>query len=140
MEMWELVAREQVRHTVSAYNLGGDRGRLDELAEAFAPDGSLHIGLDPPIVGRDSIRARLGEMIAPDPTPRFVHHHVAGLHFRTVSRELIETTSYFQVLTDGGLDHWGRYRDRFVPVDARWLIAERHIRTEAFAPDSYFSR
>ena len=30
MELWELAAREQVRHTISSYTFGGDRGRLDD--------------------------------------------------------------------------------------------------------------
>ena len=140
MDGWELQAREAIRHTVAAYNAAGDRGRLDELAATFAPDGALQIGDDPPSVGREAIVRDLGEMIRLDPAPRFVHHHVAGLHFRSVTPEAIETSSYFQVLTDAGLDHWGRYRDRFVPVGDRWLIAHRRVVADAFAPTSCFTR
>jgi SnoaL-like domain len=35
MEMWELVAREQIRDTLARYNWSGDAGRLDELADTF---------------------------------------------------------------------------------------------------------
>ena len=34
----------------------------------------------------------------------------------------------------------GRYRDRFVPVGERWLIAHRFVSTDWRAPDSTFGR
>lgn len=125
---------------MAAYNFGGDRGKLDELVATFAPDGSLRIGDQEAVVGHDAILARLGASIRLDPIPRFVHHHVTGVHFRQVSRASVETASYFHVVTDAGLDHWGRYRDRFVPIGDRWLIAERQIIADAFAPGSCFKR
>jgi hypothetical protein len=33
----------------------------------------------------------------------------------------------------------GRYRDRFVPVGERWLIAHRFVSTDWRAPDSTFT-
>jgi hypothetical protein len=138
MEQWELVARESVRHTISSYNFGGDRGRLDELAEAFAPDGAMQVDDEEPVVGRAAIIESLGSVLRIDPAPDALHHHVAATHFRSVTPEAIETSSYFHVLTDIGLDHWGRYRDRFVPVGDRWLIAHRHVVTTGFAPESLF--
>jgi hypothetical protein len=33
--------------------------------------------------------------------------------------------SYFMVLMPHGLDHWGRYVDRYERRDGRWLIVER---------------
>ncbi|SON58600.1 hypothetical protein MSIMFI_00078 [Mycobacterium simulans] len=48
MEMWELVAREQIRNTLARYNWSGDAGRLDELAQTFCADGVLEIrGFEP---------------------------------------------------------------------------------------------
>jgi hypothetical protein len=140
MQTWELMAREAVRQTMSAYNFGGDRGRIDELVATFAPDGSLQIGDDPAAVGHDAIQDLLSRSIQLDPPPRFVHHHVASVHFRAVSSESIEVSSYFAVLTDAGLDHWGRYRDRFAPFGDRWLIAERQAIADGFAASSCFRR
>jgi SnoaL-like domain len=138
MDQWEVIARESVRHTIAAYNFGGDRGVLEELAAAFTPDGTLQIGDDLPIEGRDAIVAQLGSVTRVEPAPTSVHHHVAGIHFRSVTTAVIETSSYFQVLTDVGLDHWGRYRDRFVPSGDRWLLASRRVITDGFSADSFF--
>lgn len=140
MDAWEIEAVEAVRRTMAAYNFGGDRGRIDELVATFDEGGALRIGDEAPVVGRAAILARLGESIQLDPVPRFVHHHVTGLHLRSVAPDAIETASYFQVLTDAGLDHWGRYRDRLVPADGGWLFAQRQILADGFASNSCFMR
>ena len=85
MQSWEVSAREAVRHTLSSYNFGGDRGRLDELAWAFAPEGILEIVGREPVVGREAILDKLRQSIQLDPAPRFVHHHVTGVHFISVT-------------------------------------------------------
>lgn len=60
MEMWELVAREQIRDTLARYNWSGDAGRLDGLAETFCVDGVLEIRGAEPLRGRSEIVAFLG--------------------------------------------------------------------------------
>jgi hypothetical protein len=138
MELWELVAREQVRHTISSYTFGGDRGRLDELAAAFTPDGVLQIEEDDVSTGRDEIIERLSRVVAMDRHPSHLHHHISGTHFRSVSSSSIDVSSYFLVVTDIGADHWGRYRDRLVPAEDRWLIAHRRVTTDGYATGSVF--
>ncbi len=138
MELWELEAREQVRHTISSYTFGGDRGRLDELAAAFTPDGVLQIEQDDVSTGRAAIIERLSRVVTMDRHPAHMHHHISGTHFRSVSRAAIEVSSYFLVITDIGPDHWGRYRDRFEPAGDRWLIAHRQVTTDGYATGSAF--
>lgn len=138
MELWELVAREQVRHTISSYTFGGDRGRLDELAAAFTPDGVLQIEDDDVSTGREAIIERLSRVVTMDRHPTHMHHHISGTHFRSVSPTEIDVSSYFLVVTDIGADHWGRYRDRLVPAGERWLIARRQVATAGYAAGSAF--
>ena len=138
MELWELEAREQVRHTISSYTFGGDRGRLDELAAAFTPDGVLQIEQDDVSTGRDEIIERLSRVVTMDCHPTHMHHHISGTHFRSVTQTTIDASSYFLVITDIGPDHWGRYRDRFVPVADRWLIAHRQVTTDGYVETSAF--
>jgi hypothetical protein len=151
MEMWQLVAREQVRDTIAAYNHCGDRLLLDELVTCFTPDGVLEAKGNWIARGRAEIAARLGgvgSMTAASGIPAtpaghvapraFIRHFLANLRFDAVTPDRIDTSAYFCVLTATGLDHWGRYRDVLVPAEGRWLIAHRLVRTDAFAPGSAF--
>jgi hypothetical protein len=36
-----------------------------------------------------------------------------------------------------GLDHWGRYTDRFVRVDGTWLFAQRSVRVDGATPGGW---
>jgi hypothetical protein len=59
VEMWELVAREQIRDTLARYNWSGDAGRLDGLAETFCADAVLEVRGVGPLRGRSEIIAFL---------------------------------------------------------------------------------
>jgi hypothetical protein len=149
----ELVAREAVRDTLARYNHAGDRGRLDELAAQFTPDGVLEIHGGQRLEGRAAIAAGLGGVVrrshnhsaspgndepAPRDLPPIVRHHVSSILIHDVTPERAQAASYFAVLTRDGLDHWGRYRDTLVPCEGRWLLAHRFVRTDAYAPGSHF--
>jgi hypothetical protein len=45
--------------------------------------------------------------------------------------------SYFQVLTMRGLDHWGRYTDRFVSHDGTWQFSHRSVRVDGATPGGW---
>jgi hypothetical protein len=53
-----------------------------------------------------------------------------------VTPQHARVASYFTALTEIGVDHYGRYRDIFVPVDGTWLIRHRFVSTDWAAPDS----
>lgn len=151
MELWELVARESCRDTLAQYNHAGDRFLLEEFAAAFCEDGVLEIRDSAPITGRAAIIERFGGRTAAlsarqaarqqeaGATRRIVRHNVTNIRFEALSREEATVSSYFTVFTEIGVDHMGRYRDRFVPVGERWLIAHRFVSTDWRAPDSTFT-
>ena len=39
--------------------------------------------------------------------------------------------------TAGGLDHWGRYTDRFGCVDGRWVFTQRSVRVDGATPGGW---
>lgn len=147
MELWELVARERVRDSLARYNWSGDRMRLDELAETFCEDGELEVRGSVSLRGRAAITGFLGGVGTP-PNPlsklpgsrRIVRHNVTNIRFTDVAPEEARVSCYFTVLTEIGLDHFGRYRDVFVPVGADWLIRHRLVSTDWSAPDSTMVR
>jgi hypothetical protein len=137
MDIRELVARERIRDTYAAYTHSGDRGRIEDLAEAFTEDGVLHIAGREPAAGRAAIVAMLSGVVAggtslrpEEGRPAYVRHFVANLRFDEITPEQARTSAYFLVVNDGGPDHWGRYRDVLVPAGDRWLISERFVRVD----------
>jgi hypothetical protein len=150
MELWELVVRESCRDTLAQYNHAGDRFLLEEFAAAFCEDGVLEIRGSAPIVGRAAIMDRFGGATASQQARqaareqpagavrRVVRHNVSNIRFEAVTPDEASVSSYFTVFTEIGADHMGRYRDRFVPVGDRWLIAHRFVSTDWRAPGSTF--
>jgi hypothetical protein len=150
VESWELIAREQIRDTIARYNDAGDSGRYDDMAEQFTPAGVLDLrragdrsGARDRIEGRRALRdyfsSVAGRFTDRERRPSHVRHMVTNILIDVRSPAEAFSTAYFLVLTDAGPDHWGRYRDRLVPADGRWLFAERTVRTDGFAERSYFA-
>jgi hypothetical protein len=127
MELWELAARERVRDLVAHYNLSGDRGWVDDVLTLFAPDATLSVdGVDH--VGHAAIRSVFED--AKGPQPELVRHHTATLRIDVPAPDSASARCYFQVLTVRGLDHWGRYADRFACIDGSWLFTHRSVRVD----------
>jgi hypothetical protein len=140
MELWELVARERIRDSLAQYNWSGDALRLDELAAAFCADGTLEVRGGEPFHGRDAIVGYLGGVVQTadgvSGGRRIVRHNLTNVRFLELTPEQARVASYFTVVTELGLDHYGRYRDTFVPDGDRWLIRHRFVSTDWGAPGS----
>jgi hypothetical protein len=66
-----------------------------------------------------------------------VRHVLANIRFVEITPERALVSSYFTVFTEIGLDHYGRYRDVFVPADDdQWLIEHRLVSTDWRDPNS----
>jgi SnoaL-like domain len=151
VELWELSAREACRDTLAQYTHSGDRYLLEDFAAAFCEDGVLEIRGAEPLQGRDAIMARFGGAAVATQAQetaaakrdtggprRIVRHNVTNIRFEAVGPSEAIVASYFTVITEIGLDHMGRYRDRFVPVGERWLIAHRFVSTDWRSPETTF--
>lgn len=143
MELWELSARERIRDSLARYNWSGDAMRLPELAESFCEDGELELRGGAPVQGRAAIVEFLGGAVAsPNAVAqesgvrRIVRHNVTNIRFTEMTPQRAGVACYFTVFTEIGLDHYGRYRDLFVPVDDEWLIRHRFVSTDWHAPNS----
>ena len=134
MKKWELAARESIRDLIAHYNLAGDRGWIDDMLALFEPTATLTIdGKDH--VGRDAIRAVFTG--ATGPHPELIRHFTATLKIDVPAADHATSRCYFQVLTVRGLDHWGRYTDRFAHDGSRWLFAHRTVRVDGATPDGW---
>ena len=143
MELWELSARERIRDSLARYNWSGDAMRLPELAESFCEDGELELRGGDAVQGRAGIVEFLGGAVAsPNAVAqesgvrRIVRHNVTNIRFTEMTPQSARVACYFTVFTEIGLDHYGRYRDLFVPVGDEWLIRHRFVSTDWHAPNS----
>jgi len=138
MQAWELAARESIRDLVTRYNANGDSGRFDPMLELFAEDAVLEIP-ERSLRGRRAIRAFFEEVArgAGRPRVRVLRHHTATLQIDLLSRDEARGRCYFQVLTEHGLDHWGRYVDEYRRIDGRWLFSRRRVSVDGAVPGAW---
>jgi SnoaL-like domain len=148
MTLDDLLAREEIRYTMSVYATAGDRGRVDELVTAFTEDGVLMAAEGQEgIKGRAAILAALGgsvdaarsEHSAGGPAAGvklFLRHNLTTSRIELTGPDSANAWTYFNVVTPAGFDHCGVYVDRFTKVDDRWLIAERRVKIDWHSPNS----
>ncbi len=135
-------AREAVRHTIASYTYAADNGRFEDVAALFAVDGMLEVqGTGGAVAhGRDAILGffrGVGSDVVTTAPPGRMQHHVSSVRVDIVSPADATATSYFTVMTGAGVDHWGRYKDRFVPEGDRWVFAHRLVRTDGHTPGGW---
>jgi hypothetical protein len=134
MELWELVAREEIRECIAGYNAYGDSGRMAEMLDVFTDDAIMEIeGVA--TRGRDAIAAVMKDAgrdfvayAKAAGTPRggpVLRHFTSTVTIRVVSETQAHASLYYFVLMHHGLDHWGRYDDDYRRVDGRWRISRR---------------
>jgi len=135
-------AREAVRDTIASYTYAADNGHFDDVAALFADDAVLEVqGVGGARAeGRAAIRDffhGVGGDVSATAPPGRMQHHVASVRVDVVSPTDATATSYFTVMTGAGVDHWGRYRDRFTPSGDHWLFVHRLVRTDGRAPGGW---
>jgi uncharacterized protein (TIGR02246 family) len=138
----ELAAREAIRDLVARYNALGDAGRLAELAELFCEDAELEVE-GRPHQGRAAIRA-LFEAAAAEARAggggRRLRHFTATHAIDVLAEGRARGRSYYLVLTEAGLDHWGRYTDAYRIDGGRWRFERRAVSVDGLVPGGWAER
>ena len=138
MEIEELVAREAIRDLVARYNANGDSGRFEQVLDLFAPDAVLiadgveHVGLD----GIRRMFESAAAAFADWPGDPVLRHFTATLQI-DVDGDSATGRCYYGVVMPHGLDHWGRYLDRYERSDGRWRFAHRRVLVDGVAPGGW---
>ena len=139
MQAWELEARESIRDLVARYNASGDSARFDAMLELFAEDAVLEVP-GRRLEGRAAIRAFFEGVARGEggrPRARLLRHFTATHQIDLVSETEARGRCYYQVLTEAGLDHWGRYQDVYRVVEGRWRFAQRSASVDGAVPGSW---
>ena len=150
MDAWELAAREEIRDLVARYNASGDSGRFDETLALFTTDAVLEIARQRRYLGRAEIRELFtgaasveasGDEAQPQTAgPRALRHFTATHQIDFDGRDEANGRCYYAVLTERGLDHWGRYVDRYLRQPDRWRFAMRKVTIDGSIPGGWAER
>lgn len=143
---WRVAAEVEVRALVQRYNALGDAGRFDEFLELFAPDAVYVVtGREAPFEGHDGIRRLLRE--ANDDLrawgserPFYIRHFTSTHQIDFDSPTEARGRAYYQCLMPHGLDHWGRYTDRYRLVDGAWCFSARTEARDGMVPGGWCDR
>jgi hypothetical protein len=93
-----------------------------------------------PLQGRDAIRAYLegvGKDLSAATTVPMIRHHVSNLTIDVAAPTEAHGACYFLAVTERGVDHWGRYRDRYTPEGDQWCFAHHLVRTDGTTPGGW---
>jgi len=133
MDAHESVARESIRDLVARYNSCGDSGRIDEVMRLFTPEATMDIDGEHHD-GREAIRAMFDAVLratsgaaAGAPRARYIRHFTATHQIDLATDGEGTGRCYYQTLTERGLDHWGRYVDRYRLTSDGWRFAHRKV-------------
>ena len=121
---------DAIRHLLACYTYAGDRGRLTDLADCFAPDGALEYpGMR--AVGPQAIITALsnGGNSPADPARTFVRHHITNPLIELDGDRAL-ARSYFTVWSNRGPDHAGTYDDVLVALPQGRRFACRRVRID----------
>jgi len=144
MELWEIEARESIRDLVARYNANGDSGRIDPMSELFADDAIMTIAPDTEHKGRQAIHAFFSGIASGTRDDQskgggvqYIRHYTATHQIDVLGRDQAKGRCYYAVLTDRGLDHWGRYIDEYRRIDGRWKFWRRTCTTDGRVEGSW---
>jgi hypothetical protein len=140
MEAWELEAREAIRDLVARYNAFGDSGRWEDLLELFMPDAEFALREGGVFVGHEEMKAFFTGAASQGGrrrSPIRIWHHTSTLVIDLEGPDEAGGRCYYAVLTEAGLDHWGRYRDLYRKEGERWRFARRSVSVDGRVPGGW---
>jgi ketosteroid isomerase-like protein len=141
VDLAELEAREAIRDLVARYHQSGDAGRLAEMVALFCDEAVLELdGRE--VAGRGAIRS-LFESAAGATRSRegaFVRHFTATHQIDVLDAGRARGRAYYAVLTEAGLDHWGRYLDEYRRESGAWRFARRRVTVDGRVPGGWAER
>jgi len=147
VELWELIARESIRDLVARYNANGDSGRFEQVLQLFADDAVMELvsaegdvrrfdGIDQIATIFTGTKAGW-DAAAGGQAHHHIRHFVATHQIDLVDMAHATGRSYFAVVMNHGLDHWGRYIDEYEERDGRWLITRRRTLPDGRTPGGF---
>lgn len=127
----EALAVAAIRQVQAVYNNAADRGQVDDMITAFAPDGVLDVGRAV-YTGPGEIRRFIADVAAGETSADLSgsRHHLttARFVFDGDDDDDVRGWTYFFVMRQGTVIQEGTYIDRYRRIGGRWLIAHRRVK------------
>jgi hypothetical protein len=141
VEQWELEMRAGAQDLAVRYATLADTGRMEELVELFTEDTDFRAD-DIHVESRQALLDFLNRAktrLAADTKQALIRHHVTTHRVDPVSPVEATGIVYYLAITERGIDHWGRYVDRYTkdPHTGRWLFASRAEKMTGTMPGSW---
>ena len=136
-------AQVAIAALIAALSNAGDAGDTPALSKLFAENGTYTLQDGSASTGPAAIEQMLSEFSknmakAGDAAPEYMRHHVTTSHVKVLADDAASGDTYFLNVNENGLDHWGRWRDRFTrDGDGRWLFLSREVVVEGMAATSW---
>ena len=135
-------ARAEIAALIASLSNVGDAGDIEALSKLFAETGTYTLQDGSKATGPEAIEKMLSEFSknmasAGDAAPKFMRHNVTTSHIEVEGSTEAGGDTYFLNVNDQGLDHWGRWRDRFVREGEAWLFTSREVVVEGMADSSW---
>lgn len=134
---------------MTRYNSYSDTGRFEPLRALFAEDAVMEMldsyGEVTVFTGRVDIEQiftgaqRRVQAQIETTGPTYVRHFTATHQIDLVDADHATGRCYFAVIVDRGLDHWGRYIDRYVRVEGEWKFERRRVALDGRDATSWFA-
>lgn len=141
MNIEEAAIHMSIFQTMGVYHTALDDADFADLATVFTENAEMEVR-GKVAVGRERIIENMrkrSEHRTRDPKGIiFQRHNLTTRKIDLQSAESALCTSYFLVLTELGVDHFGRYFDTFVRDGGKWLISRRSVQTDWMHDQSRF--
>ena len=143
MELWELSARESIRNLVARYNSNGDAARFEPVLELFAPDAVMELddgvydGIERIKTIFTGTKGRFADFGLATGKKFYMRHCTFTHQVDFTDQHSATGRCYYQVLMPHGLDHWGRYLDRYAERDGRWYFVHRKVTMDGYVEGGF---
>ena len=151
MTIEQLLAREGIRDLVARYNSYSDTGRFELLFALFAEHAVMDTtgadGVKTTWDGRENVKliftgAHARIETRPDAAaPAYIRHFTATHQIDLIEGDPDHASGrcYFAVIMANGLDHWGRYVDRYIRIGGDWKFERRSVTIDGRSETSWFA-
>lgn len=121
------LVRGELEDLIRSYTTLIDRGRIEEVVGLFEPEGRFQFDggqeYQGPAAILDFFRGRRVELAGHE----VLQHHVSDTSIELTGKDTARARSYFIVMTESGLENWGRFLDEFARRDGRWYFTRRRV-------------